>query len=77
MIPGGGSGMFGSGPGAPRMMITVDPPDHMHYRRLAVPDFIPKAVREKLPRITALATQIIDGGHRTRLSATSSPRSPA
>jgi cytochrome P450 len=60
MIPGGGN-MFGSGPGAPRMMITVDPPDHMHYRRLSVPDFIPKAVKEKLPRINALATQIIDG----------------
>jgi cytochrome P450 len=60
MIPGEGS-IFGSGPGSPRMMITTDPPDHMRYRRLAVPDFIPRAVKEKMPRVSALATQIIDG----------------
>jgi cytochrome P450 len=56
MIPDVGDGL-----GAARMMISMDGPDHKRYRRLAVPDFIPKAVREMLPRVQALATQIIDG----------------
>src|SRR3954454_658778 len=27
--------------GAPRMMITMAPPDHTGFRKLAVPDFLP------------------------------------
>jgi cytochrome P450 len=43
------------------MMITMDPPDHRAYRRLVIPDFIPKAVHGMGERVTALAAQIIDG----------------
>ena len=55
------AGPLGEGQTAPRMMISMDAPDHKHYRRLAVPDFIPKAVKEMAPRIGVLAAQIIDG----------------
>jgi cytochrome P450 len=47
--------------GAARMMISMDDPDHKQYRHLAVPDFIPKAVKEMTPRLEVLAAQIIDG----------------
>jgi len=60
MIPDA-AGMRGDSQGAPRMMISMDAPDHKHYRRLAVPDFIPKAVKEMAPRIGVLAAQIVDG----------------
>jgi cytochrome P450 len=53
--------MIPSATGAPSMMITMDPPDHTGFRRLAVPDFLPKAVRAMAPRIEALATEIVDG----------------
>jgi cytochrome P450 len=43
------------------MMISMDAPDHKQYRRLAVPDFIPKAVKDMAPRVGVLAAQIIDG----------------
>jgi cytochrome P450 len=60
LIPGG-SGVIDQGRGGPRMMITMDPPDHRSYRRMVIPDFIPKAVHEMGPRVAALAAQIIDG----------------
>jgi cytochrome P450 len=60
LIPGGGE-VRDNGRGSPRMMITMDPPDHRSYRRLVIPDFIPKAVHDMAPRVTALAAQIIDG----------------
>jgi cytochrome P450 len=60
MIPDA-SGAFGPGDGGPRMMISMDPPDHTQFRKLVVPDFIPKAVKEMAPRVGALAAQIIDG----------------
>jgi cytochrome P450 len=55
------SGMPGAGDAVPRMMISMDAPDHKHFRRLAVPDFIPKAVKAITPRLGDLAAQIIDG----------------
>jgi cytochrome P450 len=58
MIPGA-AGQLGGG--APRMMITMDPPEHTGFRKLVVPDFLPKAVRGMAPRVEALAAQIIDG----------------
>jgi cytochrome P450 len=60
LIPGGGE-VVDQGRGSPRMMITMDPPDHRAYRRLVIPDFIPKAVHGMGERVTALAAQIIDG----------------
>ncbi len=39
------------------MMITTDPPLHSSYRRLASPDFIPRAARALRPRIEELATR--------------------
>src|SRR5690606_2922596 len=39
MIPGSA----GPAAGAPRMMITMDPPSHTGFRKLVVPDFLPKA----------------------------------
>jgi cytochrome P450 len=58
MIPGG-SGQRGGG--APRMMITMDPPEHTGFRKLVVPDFLPRAVKGMAPRVETLAAQIIDG----------------
>jgi cytochrome P450 len=58
MIPGG-AGQVGGG--APRMLITMDPPEHTGFRKLVVPDFLPRAVRDIAPRVEALAAQIIDG----------------
>ena len=60
LIPGGAE-VRDQGRGSPRMMITMDPPDHRDYRRLVIPDFIPKAVHGMGERVTALAAQIIDG----------------
>ncbi|TDC86054.1 cytochrome P450 [Actinomadura sp. 7K507] len=45
---------------APRMMLEMDAPDHTRYRRLAVPEFLPKAVKGMAPRVEALAVRIID-----------------
>lgn len=59
MIPSGSG--FGSGAGAPRMMISMDPPDHTGFRKLVVPEFLPKAVKAMAPRVRELATEIIDG----------------
>src|SRR5690606_8728801 len=56
MIPGSA----GPAAGAPRMMITMDPPSHTGFRKLVVPDFLPKAVRAMAPRVEALAAQIVD-----------------
>ena len=61
LIPDGAEVSGEGGPGSPRMMLTMDPPDHGHYRRLVIPDFIPKAVRAMRPRIDRLASQIVDG----------------
>jgi len=47
--------------GGHRMMLMMDPPAHTGYRRLVIPDFLPRAVKELIPRIDALATSIIDG----------------
>jgi cytochrome P450 len=54
-------GALGQGGGGPRMMLTMDAPDHTLYRRLALPDFLRKAVRGMAPRLGALAAQIVDG----------------
>jgi cytochrome P450 len=43
------------------MMLTMDPPRHTGYRRLASPDFIPRAARALRPRIEELARTIVDG----------------
>jgi cytochrome P450 len=48
------------GGGPPRMMIEMDAPDHTRYRRMAVPEFIPKAVKAMASRVGLLAAQIID-----------------
>lgn len=42
------------------MMLMMDPPVHGSYRRLVIPDFVPKAVAAMKPRIAGLATQIVD-----------------
>jgi len=42
------------------MMITTDPPLHGTYRRLASPDFVPRAARALQPRIDELAGVIVD-----------------
>ncbi len=42
------------------MMLMMDPPRHGTLRRLVIPDFVPSAVAAFLPRITELATTIID-----------------
>jgi cytochrome P450 len=42
------------------MMITTDPPQHSAYRRLASPDFVPRAARALKPRIDELARIIVD-----------------
>jgi len=60
MIPDA-AGVTGQGDGGPRMMLSMDPPDHTHYRRLAVPEFLPKAVKGMVPRVASLAAQIVDG----------------
>jgi cytochrome P450 len=44
-----------------KMMITMDPPRHTEYRRLANPDFLPRAVRTMRPRVEELAAKIVDG----------------
>jgi cytochrome P450 len=46
--------------GQPRMMIEMDAPLHTRYRRMSVPEFIPKAVRAMTPRLGTLAAKIID-----------------
>ena len=56
-----GGGVRDQGRGTPRMMISMDPPDHGLYRRLVIPDFIPKTVKSMNPRVVSLATEIIDG----------------
>ena len=60
MIPGG-TDTTNPGRGVPRMMLSMDPPDHSAYRRTVVPDFIPKAVTAMAPRVVELAAHIIDG----------------
>ncbi|HET9732049.1 MAG TPA: cytochrome P450 [Acidimicrobiales bacterium] len=58
MIPDATGALGGA---VPRMMISMDPPDHTHFRRLVIPDFIPKAVRAMGPRVEAVAAEIVDG----------------
>ncbi len=53
--------MIPSTTGAPQMMITMDPPAHTGFRKLVVPDFLPKAVRALGERVDGLAAQIVDG----------------
>jgi cytochrome P450 len=55
MISGGGLDL-----GDHVMMLMMDPPRHGAHRRLVIPDFVPRAVADLLPRIEQLATQIID-----------------
>ncbi len=43
-----------------QMMLMMDPPKHGGHRRLLIPDFVPRAVHEMLPRIAELATRIVD-----------------
>ena len=43
------------------MMLTMDPPRHTEYRRLASPDFVPRAARALQPRVEELARTIVDG----------------
>jgi cytochrome P450 len=43
-----------------QMMLMMDPPRHSQYRKLVSPDFVPRAVRPLVPRMRALATQVVD-----------------
>lgn len=43
-----------------QMMLMMDPPRHGGHRRLLIPDFVPRAVAAKLPRLARLATRIVD-----------------
>ena len=42
------------------MLLSMDPPDHVEYRRLVSRGFTPRMVRQLEPRIRAAATSIID-----------------
>jgi cytochrome P450 len=42
------------------LMIHMDPPRHGGFRRLMIPDFVPKAVADLRPRVYALAARIVD-----------------
>lgn len=42
------------------MMLMMDPPRHGAFRRLMIPDFVPRAVNDMRSRVGELATQIID-----------------
>lgn len=44
-----------------QMMLMMDSPRHTSYRRVVVPDFLPRALRDLHPRIEALARRIVDG----------------
>lgn len=55
MISGGGLDL-----GDHLMMLMMDPPRHSAHRRLVIPDFVPRAVADLLPRVAQLATQIVD-----------------
>jgi cytochrome P450 len=43
-----------------QMMLMMDPPRHGAFRRMMIPDFVPKAVAEMRHRVQSLATRIID-----------------
>lgn len=42
------------------MMLNMDPPDHLKYRRIVNKAFIPRVVEAKLPHIRDMARDIID-----------------
>ena len=42
------------------MLLSMDPPDHMDYRRLVNRGFTPNMVRQLEPRIRAAATEVVD-----------------
>jgi cytochrome P450 len=56
MIPDPPGPMFGDRD----LMIQMDPPRHGAFRRLVIPDFVPKAVADLRPRVAALAAKIVD-----------------
>ena len=43
-----------------QMMLMMDPPLHSRYRRLMIPDFVPRAVAGMAGRVDELAHRIID-----------------
>ena len=43
-----------------QMMLMMDPPRHGKYRRLMIPDFVPRAVATMAERVDELASRIID-----------------
>ncbi len=43
-----------------KMMLMMDPPQHMAYRRLIRAEFTQAATTERIPRMQALARQIVD-----------------
>ena len=43
------------------MMISVDPPDHTHLRRMAQREFTPRAINEWGPRVESLVNGLLDG----------------
>jgi len=47
-------------PGNHEMMLTMDPPRHGPFRRLMIPDFMPRAVARMCDRVGELAERIID-----------------
>jgi cytochrome P450 len=59
------SSMFPTPPGfapedVPRSMLVTDPPEHARLRGLVSQAFTPKRVRELVPRIEAIAQQLLD-----------------
>jgi cytochrome P450 len=47
-------------PGDHEMMLTMDPPRHNGFRRLMLPDFMPRAVAKMSDRVGELAGRILD-----------------
>ena len=59
------SSMFPTPPGfapedVPRSMLVTDPPEHARLRGLVSQAFTPKRVRELVPRIEAIAQELLD-----------------
>ncbi|MFD3746409.1 hypothetical protein [Nocardia sp. NPDC058633] len=47
-------------------MLAAEPPDHDRLRRVVAEPFTPRAITERIPRITAIADQLIDDVDPTR-----------
>ena len=57
--PRGGAGARGV-PGAGKLMLTMDPPDHTRYRKLVNKGFTPRMIGALEPRIRAVCERIVD-----------------